>query len=95
MMAKVVINDVLEELSEENDRLLRELRFSQKCIQFLEKYRKCLVNLSAKCSCGQTVATNRDIQSLDDQYNTYHTFIDNIVNKDFSDNDMNPTLNQN
>ena len=37
--SSVVVNDVLEELSEENNRLLNELLFANKCLKVLSQFK--------------------------------------------------------
>jgi hypothetical protein len=54
-MSHLVINDLFEELSQENNRLLNELLFAQKCIELLKSYRNYLNVLSNECNCNPII----------------------------------------
>ena len=58
-MAKLEVRDLFEELAEENDRLLNDLMISKKCIELMERYRKCLINFNDNCICDQNCEQNK------------------------------------
>src|SRR5882757_5714980 len=75
-MCEIVINELLDELRAENDRLLRELRFSSKCNAFLHKYRKCLLDFNNHCVCHQKTDNYVVLEALESQYKTIVTQTD-------------------
>ena len=66
--SSIVVNDVLEELSEENNRLLNELLFANKCLKVLSQFKTFIDLISKKL-----------IQSLDkNQCKIYHSLNENV-----------------
>ena len=75
-MAKIVLNDVLDQLLEENNglknenkELKRELGVTE---ELLKKYRHCLLNLTDLCDCHQNRNGNIFIQSIESLYKIYY-----------------------
>lgn len=69
-MAAIQVTDVIEELHRQNQRLLAELKSSEKCVKLLQSYRKCLLSLSANCKCNPMVNDNVMITILENEYKT-------------------------
>ncbi|XP_054167599.1 uncharacterized protein LOC128964968 [Oppia nitens] len=68
MMANVVIKDVFEELTEENRRLLSELRYCQQMLEMFVKYRHLMNNFQTNCFCIENNTNKIKYNKLEDQY---------------------------
>ncbi|CAG2115057.1 unnamed protein product, partial [Medioppia subpectinata] len=71
----VEIHDLLDELSDENKRLLDELKFAQKYIEFMQNYRKCVLVYKRKCVCVHTIDHKPIVQRLETRYDDIKTQI--------------------
>ncbi|XP_054167596.1 zinc finger protein 62 homolog [Oppia nitens] len=67
-MANLVINDILDELNEENGRLMSELVFSKQVIELFDKYRHLVKSLQTNCCCIENNELKTQLNSLDVQY---------------------------
>lgn len=65
---KLEINDILSELRNENERLVRELSDANVCLQLLIKYRNCLLSFSECCVCVQNVVNRQQFNDLEFDY---------------------------
>ena len=89
-MAKIEIKDLFEELSEENNRLLMDLMFSQKCIKFLENYIKCLISFKTNCICDQNIGNKLQLNNeLEVEFNRLN---ESVVNNSNTNEVLNPLL---
>ncbi|XP_054167589.1 zinc finger protein 761-like [Oppia nitens] len=64
----VMIKDVLDELNEENQRLLRELRYCQQLREMFDKYRHLVNSLQTNCVCIENIGLKTKFNELEDQY---------------------------
>ncbi|CAG2117873.1 unnamed protein product, partial [Medioppia subpectinata] len=81
----VDIHDLLDELSDENKRLLDELKFAQKYIEFMQNYRKCLLVYKRKCVCVQTIDNKPIVQRLESSYEDIKTQIQRMRTQSIDD----------
>src|SRR5882672_9505240 len=70
-MCEILINDLVEELSEENKRLLNELSFERQLNEMLENLRKYSLDLKTNCFCDQNKKTFDLLDQLDTRYKTF------------------------
>ncbi|XP_054167590.1 zinc finger protein 91-like [Oppia nitens] len=68
MMANVVIMDVLEELSEENQRLLSELIYCQQLREMFDKYKHLVNSLQTNCVCIENNELKTQFNEIDVKY---------------------------
>src|SRR3984885_5715112 len=69
-MSEILINDLVEELSEENKRLLNELSFERQLNEMLENFRKYSLDLKTNCFCDNNKQTFDLLDQLDIEYKT-------------------------
>ncbi|CAG2116393.1 unnamed protein product [Medioppia subpectinata] len=69
-MAKIVMNDVFKDMTRENDRLLRELRFSLRSNELMEKYRQLSLDFRNTCICEENIGNESKFNDLEIIYNT-------------------------
>jgi hypothetical protein len=67
-MSDLVINDLFEELSEENNRLLNELLFAKKCIELLKSYRNYLNVFSNECNCNPIINNKLVLNAFENSF---------------------------
>jgi hypothetical protein len=65
---RIDVNDLFEELREENNTLLKQLLFAQKCQKLLEKYRNNLNNICINCKCDQNFENKLIFNDLETEY---------------------------
>ncbi|XP_054167598.1 zinc finger protein 845-like, partial [Oppia nitens] len=70
MATKLMINDLLDELNEENHRLIDELRYCQQLIELFDKYRHLVNSLQTNCVCIENNELKTQFNELDVQYLT-------------------------
>src|SRR6185437_14743551 len=70
-MSEILINDLVEELSEENKRLLNELSFERQLNEMLENFRKYSLDLKTNCFCHQNKQTFHLLDQLDITYRVF------------------------
>ena len=68
--ASLQINDLFDDITAENARLLSELKLTNKCVNLLQNYRKLLLNLRDYCRCGPIVNNKDVIDILESEYKT-------------------------
>ncbi|XP_054167588.1 zinc finger protein 813-like [Oppia nitens] len=68
MASNVMITDVLDELNEENQRLLCELRYSQQLIEMFDKYRHLVNSLQTNCVCIENNELKTQFNEMDVKY---------------------------
>ncbi|XP_054157444.1 zinc finger protein OZF-like [Oppia nitens] len=68
MSVKILIKDLVQELSEENDRLLRELRYCRQLRQLFDKYRHLVFGFNANCLCNENTANKTQFNELEVLY---------------------------
>ncbi|XP_054167594.1 zinc finger protein 91-like [Oppia nitens] len=97
MMANVMIKDVLDELSEENQRLFDELRYCQQLMEMFDKYRHLVKSLQTNCICIENIGLKTKFNELEDQYMTIKSMkiYDNKKLKTQSDDNHNDNNNDN
>lgn len=78
MMCSVIVNDLLDELLSENNRLLNDLMFANDLIDCLQRLRNCLIDFNSNCDCVQNCDNKTYFQLLD---NKYKQLVDNRHNK--------------
>ena len=66
-MARILINDVMDELKDQNTRLFSDLKKCQKLNELLLKYRICLINYLNVCKCDESVDKS-SVQTLEEEY---------------------------
>src|ERR1700712_1995754 len=77
-MAENNLTVPLDELEDENQMILNDLELCQKRIEFLQNYRKVLIEFSANCVCIQNKPLINSIESLETQYKQlFNQFNDN------------------
>jgi len=72
-MAQILIHDLFEELSQENQRLLHRLKSFEEMHELFENYRQLMIALNANCICDQSIGHKKTFNSLETKY----TAIDN------------------
>ena len=69
-MARIVVQDLFDELRDENSRLVNELNFCRKCIRFLEEFKDCLKNAFENCIyCNQNFDIQTKVTEFELKYN--------------------------
>jgi len=81
-LSQVFINDLFDELKEENNRLLNQLLFAQKCIKLFENYRNFLNSFCNNCKCDQNI---RNKLTFNDLENQYKSVFNNQINLKFEE----------
>src|SRR5882757_3448721 len=67
-MAKIEINDILEELMNENKRLVNDLLFANKCINVLLQFKRYLLQI-------HSIETNNELNTINEEF--IGLFVDN------------------
>jgi hypothetical protein len=70
MSSKILINDLLEELTQENNRLFKELLFAKKFIKLFENYRNFLNQLFIDYKCDQNIENKLKFNELENEFKT-------------------------
>jgi hypothetical protein len=70
MSSKILINDLLEELTQENNTLFNQLLFAKKFIKLFENYRNFLNQLFIDCKCDQNIENKLKFNELENEFNT-------------------------
>ncbi|XP_054167591.1 zinc finger protein 665-like [Oppia nitens] len=68
MASNVMITDILDELNEENQRLLSELRYCQQLREMFDKYRHLVNSLQTNCVCIENNELKTQFNEMDVQY---------------------------
>src|SRR5260370_38645194 len=86
----IKINDILEELKDENNRLNNELLFANKCLNVLNKFKSYLYsNYINKCKCDQSFDNNSNqLKDFENEFNS-------IINEKQIKNNNNIEINNN
>ena len=66
--AAIELNDVMECLKDQNNKLLNQLSFAQKCMKLFEDYRKCLIGFASECVCEDNVDNQITFNRLELNY---------------------------
>ena len=64
----IEIKDFIDCLRDENNRLLDQLSFAQKCMKLFEDYRKCLIGFANSCLCDQNFDNQMEFNRLEKNY---------------------------
>ncbi|XP_054167584.1 zinc finger protein 112-like [Oppia nitens] len=64
----VIVKDLFEELTEENQRLYDELKYCQQLIELFDKFRQLLDNYQTNCCCIENNELKTQFNELEDQY---------------------------
>ena len=80
-MCEIVVNDLMEELVEENKRLLSELKSNENCFRLLENYRNFSLNLSNNCKCNPIINNKYLIKLMEIKYKSLKESIEGLVHK--------------
>jgi hypothetical protein len=98
---RIDVNDLLEELREENNTLLKQLLFAQKCQKLLQKYRNNLNNICINCKCDQNFENKLILNNLEIEYKCiseeYSQEFNNnlkVINKNFEEKSINNNTNK-
>jgi hypothetical protein len=70
MSSKILINDLLEELTQENNRLFNQLLFAKKFIKLFENYRNFLNQLLIDYKCDQNNENKLKFNELENEFKT-------------------------
>ena len=62
------VKDLFEELKDENNRLLNELKLTENLFNLFENYRKLLIEFTINCKCIQNIESNQVFSELELQY---------------------------
>jgi len=98
---RIDVNDLLEELREENNTLLKQLLFAQKCQKLLQKYRNNLNNICINCKCDQNFENKLIFNNLEIEYKCvseeYSQEFNNnlkVINNNFEEKSINNNTNK-
>jgi hypothetical protein len=62
------MNSLLVELKKENNKLLTQLIFAQKCVKLLENYRNYFIKFCNNCKCDQNIGNKLVLKELEIDY---------------------------
>ncbi|XP_054167586.1 putative uncharacterized protein DDB_G0282133, partial [Oppia nitens] len=86
MASNVMITDVLDELNEENSRLINELVFSKQLIELFDNYRHLVKSLQTNCCCIENNELKTHLNQLEDNYLRLKTTKQKNVDKNLTKN---------
>ncbi len=90
MSSKILINDLLEELTQENNRLFKELLFAKKFIKLFENYRNFLNQLFIDYKCDQNIENKLKFNELENEFktvfNNYKNNRNSVINEEIDPN---------
>ena len=66
--AAIELKDFMECLRDENNKLLNQLCFAQKCMKLFEDYRKCLIGFANSCVCEHNYDNQMVFNRLEHNY---------------------------
>jgi hypothetical protein len=84
---KLEMNDILDELSQENNKLFTHLAIVKKCIKLLESHRNYLNNYINNCKCGHSFDQNKVyFNALDLDYKQFNNEVKDFIEENLEKN---------
>jgi hypothetical protein len=76
---RIEIRDLFDEMKDENNRLLAQIDFLNKCFLLFEKYRNYLKVLSNNCKCDQNIENEVLFNNLENEYKSLVINDNNLI----------------